>query len=382
MSDEIGANDGVDGSRRKPTCCRVCRRTLLAGAGGAVTGAFAGCLSDSDDDIPDDVDEDFPEWDPENPEFPQRMSTLMDYDNGSIEDIEAFEERDEPVYGDPVRDPPSDESEIIDPDPLLFAMTPTEDPAQYEGVFDPIMENIEEETGRSVETNMVENYAAQVEAMRSEQLHIAGFSTGPLPFAVNLAGAVPFGIQVSEDDAGYFLWAITHMSNTDIDSVADFAGRDGAHGDQSSNSGNLMPRAIFDDQFGVEPGEDYDVEHIGSHENLVLSIYNQDHEVAPVCSYCVTRVAERGDIDPEHIKVVWQSEPIVTTGFSYLYNLPSDVQEGIERAFLEYDYSDTELAEEFDGRGQFTEIDYATHWHDILVTHEANDVDLTDPSDI
>ncbi len=370
-------------ARENVPCCSICRRDLLAGAGVAATGALAGCVSeDNGDGIPDDADEDFPEWDPENPEFPQRMSTLMDYDNGTVEDIQGFEERDEPVYGDPVQETPEDEDELIDPDTLLFAMTPTEDPAAYEGMFDPLIENIEEETGRDVENNLVENYAAQVEAMRSEQLHIAGFSTGPLPFAVNLAGAVPFAIQVSEEDAGYFLWAITHMSNTDINSVEDFEGRNGAHGDPSSNSGNLMPRAIFEDQFGVEPEADYDVEHIGSHENLILSVYHQDHEVAPVCSYCVTRVADRGDVDPDEIKVVWQSDPIVTTGFSYRHNLPPDVQEGIERAFLEYDYSDTELAEEFDGRGQFTEIDYATHWHDILVTHEANDVDLTDPGEI
>ncbi|WP_049922358.1 phosphate/phosphite/phosphonate ABC transporter substrate-binding protein [Halopiger djelfimassiliensis] len=370
-------------ARENTPCCSICRRDLLAGTGAAATGALAGCLGGSGgDEIPDDADEDFPEWDPEDPAFPQRMSTLMDHDTGRIEDIQAFEERDEPVYGDPVQETPDDEDELIDPDTLTFAMTPTEDPAAYEGMFDPLIENIEAETGRDVENNLVQNYAAQVEAMRSERLHIAGFSTGPLPFAVNLAGAVPFAIQVSEDDAGYYLWAITHMSNTEIDSVEDFAGKDGAHGAPSSNSGNLMPRAIFEDRFDVEPGEDYSVEHVGSHENLVLTIYHQDHEVAPVCSYCVTRVAERGDVDADAIKVVWQSDPIVTTGFSYRYNLPPDVQEGIERAFLEYDYSGTELAQEFGGRGLFTEIDYATHWHDVLLTHRANGVDLTDLGDI
>ncbi len=364
------------------SCCSICRRKVLAGAGAAITGSVAGCMGNGDAEIPDDADAHFPEWDPDNREFPQTMSTLMDYDNGTMEDIEGFEPRDEPVYGSPVQETPDDEDELIDPDTLMFAMTPTEDPAAYEGVFDPLIENIEEETGRDVENNLVENYAAQIESMRAEQLHIAGFSTGPIPFAVNLGGAVPFAIQVSENDAGYYLWAITHMANEDVNSVEDFAGRNGAHGSPSSNSGNLMPRALFNDRFGVEPGVDYDVEHIGSHENLVLSVYHQDHEVAPVCSYCVTRVAERGDIDPDHIKVVWQSDPIVTTGFSYRYNLVPEVQEGIQRAFLDYDYSDTQLAEEFGGRGQFMEVDYATHWHDVLVTQEANDVNLTDPGEI
>lgn len=382
--------------------CVFCRRELLIGGGAALTAGLAGCLGgeeepaggedgedpgdgdDGDDGEPADGEDgedpgdgdDFPEFDPDDPQFPQRMSTLIEHEfqTGRIEDLEAYEERDEVAYGDPPQEV-EDDDERIDPDPLVFALVPTEDPAIYEDMVQPILDNIEEETGREVENFAVDSYAAQIEAMRAERLHIAGFSTGSVPFAVNLAGAVPFAIQVGEENFGYRLWAVTHMDNEDINSVEDFEGRQGAHGDPSSNSGNLMPRALFDDRFGVEPGEDYEVEHIGSHENVILSIYHKDHEVAPVCSTCVARVAERGDIDPEDIKVVWSSDPIVTTGFSYRYNLPEDVIEGIQRAFLDYDYFDTEFAEEFEGRGQFVEIDYATHWHDILVTHRENDID-------
>ncbi|WP_255171383.1 phosphate/phosphite/phosphonate ABC transporter substrate-binding protein [Natrononativus amylolyticus] len=378
--------------------CSICRRKVLLGTGAAVTTGLAGCLGDDDpadddtaDDSADDAangddaggDDEFEDFDLDDPVFPQTMQTLIDegFVTGRMEDIDAFEEQDEPHYGSDIREVEG-EDEIIEPSTLQFALTPTEDPALYADMVDPILENIEEETGYPCENNMVDSYAAQVEAMRADQLHIAGFSTGAVPFAVNLAGAVPFSIQVSEDDAGYRLWAITHMDHEDINSVEDFAGRNGAHGDPASNSGNLMPRALFDEEFGVEPEEDYSVEHVGDHENVILSVYHQDYEVAPVCSTCVARVAERGDVDANDIKVVWSSDPIPTTAFSYKYNLPEDVQEGIERAFLEYDYYDTEFAEEFEGRGEFIEIDYATHWHDILVTHEDNDIDLDDPADI
>ncbi|MEY7851209.1 phosphate/phosphite/phosphonate ABC transporter substrate-binding protein [Natrarchaeobius sp. A-rgal3] len=329
-----------------------------------------------------DAAADFEPFDPDDPVFPQTMQTFMDegFVTGRIEDIDAFEEQDEPHYGDPVTDP--GDIEENDPDTLQFALTPTEDPALYADMLDPLLDNIEEETGYPVENNMVDSYAAQVEAMRGDQLHIAGFSTGAVPFAVNLADAVPFGIQVAEEDAGYRLWAITHMDNDDINSVEDFAGRTGAHGDPASNSGHLMPNALFPEEFGIVPGEDYEFEHVGSHENVILSVYHQDSEVAPVCSTCVARVAERGDVDPSQIKAVWSSDPIPTTAFTHKANLPTDVQEGIQRAFLEHDYYGTQFAEEFEGRGEFVEIDYATHWHNILVTHEDNEVDLTDPAEI
>lgn len=380
--------------------CKICRRKVLLGTGAAMTAGLAGCLGDDDDDDAaaddgdeaddgDDVaDEDddpaaqFEPFDPADPVFPQTMQTLMDegFVTGNIGDIDEFEERDEPYYGSPVSDP--DDLEVNDPDTLQFALTPTEDPALYADMLDPILENIEEETGYPVENNMVDSYAAQVEAMRGDQLHIAGFSTGAVPFAVNLADAVPFAIQVAENDAGYRLWAVTHIDNEDINSVEDFEGREGAHGDPASNSGHLMPNAMFPEAFGIVPGEDYSLEHVGSHENVIMAIYHQDHEVAPVCSTCVARVAERGDVDANDIKVVWSSDPIPTTAFTYKANLPQDVREGIRRAFLDHDYYGTEFADEFEGRGEFVEIDYATHWHNILVTHEDNDVDLDDPDEI
>ncbi|MEH6561576.1 MAG: PhnD/SsuA/transferrin family substrate-binding protein, partial [Marinobacter sp.] len=94
--------------------------------------------------------------------------------------------------GDMVADLPTDESKWNDPDTLIFAYTPVEDPAIYSDIWQPFIDHLSEVTGRDVRFFAVQSNAAQVEAMRSGRLHIAGFSTGPTPFAVNLAGAVPF----------------------------------------------------------------------------------------------------------------------------------------------------------------------------------------------
>ncbi|MEM4781199.1 MAG: phosphate/phosphite/phosphonate ABC transporter substrate-binding protein, partial [Halalkalicoccus sp.] len=85
--------------------------------------------------------------------------------------------------------------------------------------------------------------------------------------------------------------------------------------------------------------------------------------------------------DSSEIKSVWASAPFPTTAFSYVYNLHPDVQEGVRNAFLEYDYQDTGIAEEFEGRGTWVEIDYATHWHDILVNHEVNGVEYEEDAE-
>jgi ABC-type phosphate/phosphonate transport system substrate-binding protein len=84
------------------------------------------------------------------------------------------------------------------PSTLVFAYTPVEDPALYASQFRPFLDHLTQCTGKRVVYFQVTSNAAQVEAMRSGRLHIAGFSTGPTAFAVNLAGAVPFAIKGNE----------------------------------------------------------------------------------------------------------------------------------------------------------------------------------------
>ena len=100
--------------------------------------------------------------------------------------------------GDLVADTPTDPSRWLDPDTLIFSYTPVEDPSVYENVFVEFMEYLAKETGKKVKWYGAESYAAQVEAMRSGRLHIAGISTGPTVFGVNLAGYVPFAIMGKE----------------------------------------------------------------------------------------------------------------------------------------------------------------------------------------
>lgn len=367
------------------------RRTILKGIGCVSCGAtIAGCLGDEGDGDgdgsgadPEAVAEDFPDFDPLDNDtwYPQLTSTYLEhgFETGSIEELELFDERDEPVYGSAPQETPDDEDEWLDPDPIDFSLVPTEDPAQYEDTLEPLISNIESETGRDVEYVALDNYAAQVEAMRAERLHVAGYATGNVPFGVNLAGAVPFGIQVGEESFGYRLWVITHIENDHINELQDLAQDDVtvAHTEPSSNSGHLAPNAMFTEH-GLEPGEDYEIEFSGGHDNSANAIFQQDYDAGPICSTCYARAQEQDNIDTDQIKSVWASAPFPTTAFCYRYNLHPDLQEGVMNAFLDYDYQDTEIADEFEGRGTWVEIDYATHWHDILVNHDVNGVEYDD----
>src|ERR1041385_8282197 len=90
--------------------------------------------------------------------------------------------------GDLVADAPTDPKQLVNPSTLIFAYTPVEDPALYSKVWDGFIKHAEKVTGKKVAFFPVQSNAAEIEAMRSGRLHIAGVSTGPTPIAVNCAG--------------------------------------------------------------------------------------------------------------------------------------------------------------------------------------------------
>ncbi|MFP4539035.1 MAG: phosphate/phosphite/phosphonate ABC transporter substrate-binding protein, partial [Dichotomicrobium sp.] len=220
--------------------------------------------------------------------------------------------------GDLVADAPDDPSELENPDTLIFAYTPVEDPAIYKDIWDPFLEHLEEVTGKDVRFFAVQSNAAEVEAMRSGRLHIGGYSTGTTAFAVNLAGAVPFALMGTEGGRfGYTLQVYTRK-DTGIDEMSDLKGKRIAHTSPTSNSGNQAPRALFP-ALGVTPEEDYEVTYSGSHDQSMLGVVAGDYDAAPVASEVVERMADRGLYDPDEVKIIWESKPFPTTSYTHAH---------------------------------------------------------------
>lgn len=277
---------------------------------------------------------------------------------------------------DMVADRPDDESQWADPDTLIFAYTPVEDPAIYSDIWAPFIEHLADVTGRDVRFFAVQSNAAQVEAMRSGRLHIAGFSTGPTPFAVNLAGAVPFALMGSDDGRfGYTLQLFTH-ADSDIQEVKDLKGKRVAHTSPTSNSGNQAPRALLPDM-GIVPGEDYEVVYSGSHDQSMLGVVAQDYDAAPVASEVVERMADRGLYDEDDVRLIFESDRFPTTSYNYAHDLAPELVKKIKEAFFTFDFAGTELGEEFDGVEKFVPITYKDNWRVIRQIQSANGVTYT-----
>lgn len=376
------------------------RRVFLKGSAAALTAGLAGCTgsggSGSSDgsggsggSSSDSMLADASSFDPASPAWEENnyLSNALvdnDYQRGSTVDLENMRSREveEVPHGEPVQETPEDESEWLDPDTLVFTESPSEDvQGRFEEDFQAVFDRIEEETGKPVEFSKVNSYAASVEAMRSERAHIANFSTGTTAFAVNLAGAVPFAAGLTPDELfGYRLFATTRADATDIQSVNDFARDDVTvgHSEPASNSGHQAPSALFDQYFDVTAEEDYEVNFSGGHGNTTRGIAAGDYDAGPICSTCfVDTVEAQSDLSFDDFKVVWASAPFPNGPVAYRYNLKPEIQKGIERAYLESDFADTDYQKRT-GYDQFVPIDYRTVFKDIMIIQRYNGVEYTE----
>jgi phosphonate transport system substrate-binding protein len=280
------------------------------------------------------------------------------------------------VDGDLLADTPTDPADQVDPDTLIFAFTPVEDPAVYKSAWSDFLTHLEKETGKSVVFFPVQNNAAQIEAMRSGRLHIAGFNTGSNPLAVNCAGFNPFTIMASKDGSfGYEMEIITYPGSG-IEKVEDIKGKQLAFTSPTSNSGFKAPSAILKSDFDLLPERDFEPVYSGKHDNSILGVANKDYMAASIANSVKARMLSRDVITEDQIKVIYKSQTFPTTGYGTAHNLTPELKEKIRNAFFNFEWEGTSLEAEFEksNEGQFLEMTYQEFWEVIRKIDAANGV--------
>lgn len=272
--------------------------------------------------------------------------------------------------GDLVADTPTDPKKWKDPATLIFAYTPVEDPAVYQNVFKPFTDYLAQCTGKRVVYYPVQSNTAEIEAMRSGRLHVAGFSTGPTGFAVNLAGAVPFAAKGTQKGPhGYHLVSIVRKDSP-YQRLSDLKGKRVAHTSPSSNSGNLAPRVLYPPE-GLKPDTDYKPLMSGGHDKSALGVLSGDYDMAGVASDVYERMVTRGTLKADDFRIIFTSPVFPTSSFAHAHDLNPDLIRKIRACFFAFHFPPS-MQKEFNGDDRFYPITYKDTWKVVREIAEAS----------
>jgi phosphonate transport system substrate-binding protein len=276
---------------------------------------------------------------------------------------------------DLVADAPKDPTKWKNPSTIVFTYTPVEDPAVYESIFKPFTTYLSQCVNKKVVFYQVQSNAAEIEAMRSGRLHVAGFSTGPTAFAVNLAGAVPFAVKgTASEFQGYNLIMIV-KADSPYHKLSDLKGKKVAHASPSSNSGNLAPRALFPAE-GLVPDKDYKVVYSGKHDQSILGVNSGDYDAAPVASDVFIRMAHRGQIKEGDFRVIYRSQKFPTSSFAIAHDLEPKLSDKILTCFYDFRFP-PEMQKAFEGADRFFPINYKSAWEAVRVVAKGSGEEFT-----
>ncbi|QTV79578.1 phosphate/phosphite/phosphonate ABC transporter substrate-binding protein [Microbacterium sp. NIBRBAC000506063] len=229
-----------------------------------------------------------------------------------------------------------------DADTLVMGMVP--DQQSVENNFQPLVDYIEEVTGKNVELIESANYAALVEAAIAGRIDIGSFSGFTFVAAQNGgANLIPIGVTVTQEgeEPGYESVAIV-PAGSDITSIEGFRGKNVCFVDPGSTSGYLYPSAELL-AVGIDPETDITPVFAGGHDASAQKTAQGvecDAGFAEDAVVDVTGVQQglfaEGDLVSVNRTTV-PGAPLVISG-----NLPQDVQDELTSSLQNITRADIE----------------------------------------
>jgi phosphonate transport system substrate-binding protein len=231
--------------------------------------------------------------------------------------------------------------ECKNPDVIRFSMIPTEETTQELTLYQPLVNQIKEATGKNVEFFLPTSYASVVEAM------LAGFVDlgmhGPYSYVIAqgkdpelrvIATYAKHKGQFQEEGPGYKA-VLVARADSGYTSLDDLKGTVIGLTDPASTSGNLLPRVSFTKVIGAEL-EDYfsRVVYTGGHDLSGVAVIEGQVDAAFVATHRLDNVLERGIATMDDYVVLWSSPVIPQDPFVVNGRLCPEIIEQLQSAFL------------------------------------------------
>jgi len=235
---------------------------------------------------------------------------------------------------------------------LNFGIISTESTANLKTLWEPFLEDMQEETGIKINAFFAPDYAGVIEGMRFDKVQVAWFGNKSAMEAVDRSGGEIFAQTVDGDgNPGYWSLLVTHKDSP-LNSVEDVLKCDGTLnfgiGDPNSTSGFLVPTTYIFAENNVNPSDCFKTVRNANHQTNALSAANKLVDVAANNTENMRRLEDSNPEAFKNLKVIWQSPLIPSDPIVWKKDLDPIAQAKIYKFFMSYGRNGTpeEIAEE------------------------------------
>ena len=194
---------------------------------------------------------------------------------------------------------------------VRFGIEPYEDPAKLTPAYTVLADALQRRLGCPVKLQIVDDYSAEVLAMRNNKLDVAEFGPLGFVFASQRAKAEPlvsFGDasgKLSSYKAG--IWV---PKDSSIKTLADLKGKSLALSEPGSTSGDALPRYALQKDAGLDAKKDVKLEYAGGHPESLLALTKGKVDAAEVNTQQQATSTKEGQFDATKFRRIWASDPI------------------------------------------------------------------------
>lgn len=229
---------------------------------------------------------------------------------------------------------------------LKFGIEPFEDPTKLEPAYQVLATALGKDLDCTVEVQVVEDYAAEVLAMRNGKLEIGQFGPMGYVFASTKADAEPLvSFGTADGKLSSYTAGIWVPKDSPVQTLEDLRGKDLALGSVGSTSGDVLPR------FGLKKAgiaeDELNMNYAGGHPEALLALAKGTVDAAQINSQTLASAQESGNFDPAGFRRIWQSEAIPNDPITVSAKADPAFKAAVKEALLNLAPADIEAVGKF-----------------------------------
>lgn len=223
---------------------------------------------------------------------------------------------------------------------INFGIISTESQSNLRTTWEPLLEDMTEQTGLDIKPFFASDYAGIIEAMRFDKVQVAWYGNKAAMEAVDRAdGEVFVQTVAASGEAGYY-GLILAPSESPLTSVDDLLKCDKTLdfgiGDPNSTSGFLVPMTFVFAAKGVDPKECFANVTNANHETNAMAVANDQVDAAANNTESYALIEKNNPEAFKNTKVIWKSPLIPADPIVWRKDLDAAAKEKLKTFFLDY----------------------------------------------